>query len=1308
MSGPDEIIPGSGSIQGSGYPFGLTQQSSGLQYELEEYGLAELESGLKAGPVFWQLTSQPTNVAKEGPLYTAWKNRFVFNTACGGTFVVDPTCSPEQKQNPQICENGVLKDPLHDGRITSESMAFGLIFAIQNNDHDLFNRLLNSLDTDMMQRGLPVWQGYIDGNDKFVIGPKNRKTDETADYNASASDADIQIGLALVQAYQKAKSGEDVWRVGEERYKKMAERTLDLIWKKDVVDGGEYTILKASNVDPGPGANVGARVNPSYFAFAAFELFAKFDNERSHRWVDLKKDCYEILNIITENGIILNGNGQDVLLWQMEPIGKFTQIPDWVAVWYKDDAYQIRALSEEDAKAGRTYYQGFDAIRAFWQIALDALWYKDEQAILLARRLIDQLERRGIFDPRDIPIFDGNKQAPIYGPRMANLAVYAALAQAAATPIQSLPGTKPSHDQIFGVDKRYIAWENKTSNLFLLTFQAKGDKAGPYFMDQEGPSSYYDQTTGTMVSLILSQKFNPVFEGEPNPLSRTAEELAAPGSTYLRFRGNMFLSILDDSKKAKLNDIVGAYRMLEGKNKKETSSWKNMETRFQLARALAAFGYKKEAVEQYEIILSVADAKLIDPKKDPLYYNIVLNAYLEIKTLIKDTETTASGIRKFKEIAAVNPNNPFATLGQAQFKRDLYSLPGYIRTVRLEAYRLKAEALLQLSLAEYGESESLKASKKEEKQTSGEQEKEALELLALARGISGIKQNTLKEGLLIAEAEFYSNKARIDMERPEGGVLEIEKARGTYQKSLEIYVQLLKLNNHLFNKAPLRKKNPYRHLAQFIILRIIDLHIKMGEAEEKLNKGTGKTWAEKSNGIIQIASTKGEVISPEMESTELGREIRKAVLLVEGGWEMEEDAKKKAMQEAKWKGALQAKKVSAAKLLSFQETVDEFKRFLALAPTGKWRFIFEKQQYALEGMDHYKMEHECATFRAAIKKILDCWGNPEELLQKELLSNDMNEKIRVTLDLIRSGHWEKAKARLMHLVILPTEVEQSRRNPSLFPEDKCYNLTPEAAEEMIAWSDEDLQFVLNLQKVFTQRPNISDIEVFLTDALQKDDLLKSYANGTRSTSKAEKEKLEEVQKLLGDLQLQVARWDTDAAAKVIEDAIRTLEEKYKEYPYDPEWTNDFMDSYYALIDGARMLGAEDAARLLLLTGYSEMIGQSYWKEEYDYLQDGSSDQPATENLELIGLPSAMNQAQGVLRDIGIGNLMFTTFSEKTYLKRDILKTIAGIIWGKNICASFALHQQAKAFDSENLEINGKIEDQTPRLTDACREKLKLK
>ncbi len=203
---------------------------------------------------------------------------------------------------------------------TSEGIGYGMLLAVNFNDRPLFDDLWQYYKKFMNKRGLMEW--HI-GSNCEVLGW------------GAATDADEDVAFSLLLADRQWCSD------GAINYRQEAVLLINRIWEHEVEKG--TFVLKPGDGDWG-GSHV---LNPSYFAPAYYRAFEAATGNAG--WRKVIDKCYEILRNCAhpETGLV----------------------PDW-----------CRADGSPAQGREQNFYYYWDAARTPWRIALDYLWYGNEEA----------------------------------------------------------------------------------------------------------------------------------------------------------------------------------------------------------------------------------------------------------------------------------------------------------------------------------------------------------------------------------------------------------------------------------------------------------------------------------------------------------------------------------------------------------------------------------------------------------------------------------------------------------------------------------------------------------------------------------------------------------------------------------------------------------------------------------------------------------------------------------------------------------------------------------------------------------------
>jgi endo-1,4-beta-D-glucanase Y len=213
------------------------------------------------------------------------------------------------------------------GDAVSEGVGYGLLLSVYNDDQIHFDSLLQGAEETM-------WNGnYYD----WRVDAENQKTGF-----GGATDAEQDIAVALLLAYRKSKNG--AWKGDQmEWYYSRALTIINNLWN----NGIQNNIVR-------PGYQWGGQefVNVGYFAPAWYRIFGQYDV--NHDWNQVVDTSYNIIS---------NSPGYSLGL-----------VPDWMTPdgnYYSNLGYN---------SYGDGHYLFKDAIRVFWRLGTDYLWFNDSRA----------------------------------------------------------------------------------------------------------------------------------------------------------------------------------------------------------------------------------------------------------------------------------------------------------------------------------------------------------------------------------------------------------------------------------------------------------------------------------------------------------------------------------------------------------------------------------------------------------------------------------------------------------------------------------------------------------------------------------------------------------------------------------------------------------------------------------------------------------------------------------------------------------------------------------------------------------------
>jgi len=215
------------------------------------------------------------------------------------------------------CSDGSSDVQMRPGESVSEATAYGMLIAVSMGDKELFDRLLRGFEKRKNPRGMMSWRFAVCG-DSWQEG--------------AATDADLDIAMALIIADRKWGS-----------YRQIAEPLITALMQYGTSQCNGLLILRPGDNWGGCQDQVDQRLNPSYFAPAYYEVFAKFLPNQADFWTDLIVDSYRLLDQYQQffGGLV----------------------PDW--------SYANGALAGP---------YGYEACRVPWRMATDFAWHNRDEA----------------------------------------------------------------------------------------------------------------------------------------------------------------------------------------------------------------------------------------------------------------------------------------------------------------------------------------------------------------------------------------------------------------------------------------------------------------------------------------------------------------------------------------------------------------------------------------------------------------------------------------------------------------------------------------------------------------------------------------------------------------------------------------------------------------------------------------------------------------------------------------------------------------------------------------------------------------
>lgn len=256
------------------------------------------------------------------------------------------------KKNNTDPTSGRTIDKSQQNLTTSEGESYTMLRAVWMDDRQTFDKSWQFTQNNLQRPDhLFSWKYGKLANGKYGI-----LTDQGG--ANTASDADEDIALALMMAYTR-------WNDG--KYLSAAKPIITSIWENEVVMINGKPVVAADNLEKASPTTV--VVNPSYFAFANYKIFARIDP--SHDWNGLADHAYTLLDQLSSS-----------------PLGDKTSSglpPNWITINKATGEFIPNATSNLNTNFG------YDAIRIPFRLALDYAWFHDG-------RDKDSLSRYGFLD----------------------------------------------------------------------------------------------------------------------------------------------------------------------------------------------------------------------------------------------------------------------------------------------------------------------------------------------------------------------------------------------------------------------------------------------------------------------------------------------------------------------------------------------------------------------------------------------------------------------------------------------------------------------------------------------------------------------------------------------------------------------------------------------------------------------------------------------------------------------------------------------------------------------------------------------
>jgi endo-1,4-beta-D-glucanase Y len=187
-----------------------------------------------------------------------------------------------------VKDNKVIRPEYQDDGL-SESIAFGMMIAVNMNDQALFDSLYGTWKSNPVTGAATLMRsclGSVVGSNTAVCG--------LTDYSATGADEDAAYALLMAG------------KLWGGTYQADAIAMLKDIWDKDIDGAGTLLPKGGSNYQSPTGTGPWQITSASYFAPSFYRVFASVDTDVSHDWAGVITAVYKVINgpISGSNGLI--------------------------------------------------------------------------------------------------------------------------------------------------------------------------------------------------------------------------------------------------------------------------------------------------------------------------------------------------------------------------------------------------------------------------------------------------------------------------------------------------------------------------------------------------------------------------------------------------------------------------------------------------------------------------------------------------------------------------------------------------------------------------------------------------------------------------------------------------------------------------------------------------------------------------------------------------------------------------------------------------------------------------------------------
>ena len=286
--------------------------------------------------------------------------------------VLQKTWEGIKKRNVDAYTTGLVHRPKsnqpHDA--VSEGVAYGMFLALYCNDQTYFNKIW-----DAGEKILWTSTGAWDNPGNYYDWRATRSGERHPSDRGPASDADQDIALLLIFADRLAKN--NIWTP----YTSVKGATY-AARARDILQTVRTSMVENNYLLPGHWGKSSDKdtKNPGYFAPAFYRIFAEFDSTNSTAWMALVDGSYELIAKSP-------GYGKGL-------------IPDWCTM----------SGASTGGAGYNAYFDGDalyrDAIRVYWRLATDYLWYKEPRAKTFLDKAVNFIESKPEGGPAAANFYD--------------------------------------------------------------------------------------------------------------------------------------------------------------------------------------------------------------------------------------------------------------------------------------------------------------------------------------------------------------------------------------------------------------------------------------------------------------------------------------------------------------------------------------------------------------------------------------------------------------------------------------------------------------------------------------------------------------------------------------------------------------------------------------------------------------------------------------------------------------------------------------------------------------------------------------